>query len=126
MKLASVAILLALSLQACERKVALNEAAIRSWASSSEVVSRDRPSLYTDNGTGGSYLAVAAGNFKETPDGIDLESMTPLQEGFYVFPGKIKVRTIDEAIRTMKKIEPGRINPKAEQAGRGDGDKPSN
>jgi len=100
---------------ACEKRSALDEAAIRSWASSADVLTRNIPSIYTYLNDHGGYVAVAAGDFIETADGIDLKSMTALTEGFYVFPEKIWVRTIDEAIRLMSTIEPGVLEPQDEE-----------
>ena len=112
MKLLSFFLIIAFALcsPACQRKSSLDEAAVRRWAASPEVVSRSVPSAFSHHDSNGGYVAVAAGDFKEVDGGIDLNSPTPMKDGFYVFPGKIRAGNIDEAIRIMKKTEPGKVN----------------
>ena len=110
MKKAIAILILVFGLVGCDRSKKLDEAAVRSWASSPEVLSRSTPSLYTDRDAKGHYLAVGNGDFLETPDGIDLGDSSALKTGFYVFPGKIRVADIDEAIYTMKNLERGSVH----------------
>lgn len=78
--------LVVVCLQVCEQKTFIDEPAVRRWATSPEAASRSVPSVYSHQGADGQYVAVAAGNFKKTPNGIDLENEIPLPKGFYVFP----------------------------------------
>ena len=111
MKLLLFLIPLVIGSAACQRKSSLDEAAVRRWAGSPAVVSRSIPSAYSHHDSNGGYVAVVSGDFKEVDGGIDLNSQMPLKAGFYVFPGKIRAENTDEAIRIVKRIEPGKVKP---------------
>ena len=110
MKTAFLMVTLLFGLVGCDRNMELDEAAIRAWAASPEVVSRSTPAIYGDHDSKGRYLAVGTGNFMETSDGIDIGDQATLKTGFYVFPGKIHAADIEEAIRIMKNLKRGSIS----------------
>jgi len=110
MKTTIAILILVFGLVGCDRNKNLDEAAVRAWAASPEVMSRSTPAIYADHDTNGRYLAISTGDFIETSDGIDLGEAEALETGFYVFPGKIRVANIDEAIRIMRNLERGAMN----------------
>lgn len=82
----------------CKRQTAIDNSLLRSWVSSDEVANRREPAIFSSQRSDGSTVAIATGDFVEIQDGIDLNSNTVLPTGFYVFPGRVRVDTIEKAI----------------------------
>ncbi len=91
----------------CKKQTAIDDPLLRSWVSSEEVLNRREPAIFSSQRADGSTVAIATGDFVEIQDGIDLNSEAVLPTGFYVFPGRVRVDTIEEAIAFCER-SPGR------------------